>query len=263
VTAKQPGSRGNHDGFAQRGMAVHARCGALLCALGRAPARADVRDARPRSQHTLSRLARFVGRETLTAFIARDGRRGAVAHPPPSPRDACSAVHVWVVVVCCARQAHVQLRCDTQARQRTHSRTTRPDMLRLRDALQYASRGAKEFVTELVPALKSEFPHVDLVVEAKRGKIPFIEGFYKNGRSKPIGVCLYIYSVCVYVYMYAYKAHTHTKTGNVLGMCVCVPVRVRVRVRVRVCAHPGRGWDPCLNTRTHARTRTHTRTNEI
>jgi len=54
--------------------------------------------------------------------------------------------------------------------------------------LQYNSRGAKAFVDELVPALKSEFPHVDLVVEARRGHTPFIEGFYKNGRSKPIGL---------------------------------------------------------------------------
>ena len=73
---------------------------------------------------------------------------------------------------------------------RTHCRThrTRGLTARLPAALQYASRGAKEFANELVPALKSEFPHVDLVVETKRGHAPFIEGFYKNGRSKPIGV---------------------------------------------------------------------------
>jgi len=121
---------------------------------------------------------------------------------------------------------------------RTASKKARgADLLRLRNALQYASRGAKEFVTELVPALKSEFPHVDLVVEAKRGHTPFIEGFYRNGRSKPIGVCIYIYSVCVYVYMYVCKTHTHTHENRkrVPGMRVCVRVlRVRVRMRVRV-----------------------------
>ena len=170
-----------------------------------------------------------------------------------------------VQCLCVAAQLHVYLlrtvHDDDEAR--TASKKARgADLLRLRNALQYASRGAKEFVTELVPALKSEFPHVDLVVEAKRGHTPFIEGFYRNGRSKPIGVCLYIYSVCVYVYMYAYKAHTHTKTGNACLVCVCACVCCGF-VCVRVCAHPGRGWDPCLNTRTHAHTRTHTRTNEI
>jgi len=54
--------------------------------------------------------------------------------------------------------------------------------------LQYASRGAKEFVNDIVPALKSEFPNVELVVETRSGKFPFLEGFYKNGRRKPIGV---------------------------------------------------------------------------
>jgi hypothetical protein len=54
--------------------------------------------------------------------------------------------------------------------------------------LQYASRGAKEFVNELAPVLKSEFPHVDLVVEPRNGRAPFLEGFYKNGRRKPIGI---------------------------------------------------------------------------
>lgn len=72
---------------------------------------------------------------------------------------------------------------------RTASKKARgADLLRLRNALQYASRGAKEFVTELVPALKSEFPHVDLVVEPRNGRAPFLEGFYKNGRRKPIGI---------------------------------------------------------------------------
>ena len=120
-----------------------------------------------------------------------------------------------VQCLCVAAQLHVYLlrtvHDDDEAR--TASKKARgADLLRLRNALQYASRGAKEFVTELVPALKSEFPHVDLVVEAKRGHTPFIEGFYRNGRSKPIGVCLYIYSVCVYVYMYVCKTHTHTHT---------------------------------------------------
>jgi hypothetical protein len=54
--------------------------------------------------------------------------------------------------------------------------------------LQYASRGAKEFVNELAPVLKNEFPHVDLVVEPRNGRAPFLEGFYKNGRRKPIGI---------------------------------------------------------------------------
>lgn len=53
---------------------------------------------------------------------------------------------------------------------------------------QYASRGAKEFVDDIVPALKSEFPNVELVVETRSGKFPFLEGFYKNGRRKPIGI---------------------------------------------------------------------------
>ena len=53
---------------------------------------------------------------------------------------------------------------------------------------QYGSRGAKEFVDEVVPALKMEFPQLDLVVEKRSGKPPFLEGFYKNGRRKPIGV---------------------------------------------------------------------------
>jgi len=52
----------------------------------------------------------------------------------------------------------------------------------------YGSRGAKEFVDEVVPALKMEFPQLDLVVEKRSGKPPFLEGFYKNGRRKPIGV---------------------------------------------------------------------------
>jgi hypothetical protein len=47
-------------------------------------------------------------------------------------------------------------------------------------------------VSEMVPALKSEFPTVDLIVEKRSGHTPFIEGFYKNGRNKPIGL-----KVCV------------------------------------------------------------------
>lgn len=54
--------------------------------------------------------------------------------------------------------------------------------------LQYGSRGAKQFVDEMVPALKSEFPHVDVVVEKRSGHSPFLEGFYRNGRRKPVGV---------------------------------------------------------------------------
>ena len=54
--------------------------------------------------------------------------------------------------------------------------------------LQYGSRGAKEFVNEMVPALKSEFPHLDLEVQHRRGHAPFMEGFYRNGRTKPIGL---------------------------------------------------------------------------
>ena len=59
--------------------------------------------------------------------------------------------------------------------------------------LQFGSRGAKQFVDEMVPALKSEFPHVDLVVEKRSGHPPVLEGFYRNGRRKPIGVKVRIY----------------------------------------------------------------------
>ena len=169
-------------------MAVHARCGALLCALGRPPARADLRrDARPRSQHPRELPGRRAGQDKAA------GGRSRTRPQAHASRDACSAVPV-----CRSSAARLLAAHSARRRRGTHARTNaRIDILRLRDALQYASRGAKEFVTELVPALKSEFPHVDLVVEAKRGHTPFIEGFYRNGRSKPIGVCLYIYSVCV------------------------------------------------------------------
>jgi hypothetical protein len=40
----------------------------------------------------------------------------------------------------------------------------------------------------MVPALKSEYPHLNLVVEARSGHAPVLEGFYKNGRRKPIGI---------------------------------------------------------------------------
>ena len=68
---------------------------------------------------------------------------------------------------------------------------------------QYGSRGAKEFVDEVVPALKMEFPQLDLVVEKRSGKPPFLEGFYKNGRRKPIGVSSCIFLFLPYIHVHA------------------------------------------------------------
>ena len=101
----------------------------------------------------------------------------------------------------CARRTSCSLPCSTRSSwgllvrsSRIHGLSfSRTPLTLLNPSVQFGSRGAKQFVDEMVPALKSEFPHVDLVVEKRSGHPPFLEGFYKNGRRKPIGVKVRIF----------------------------------------------------------------------
>ncbi|EKX50465.1 hypothetical protein GUITHDRAFT_103700 [Guillardia theta CCMP2712] len=52
----------------------------------------------------------------------------------------------------------------------------------------YHSRGAREFVEKFVPTLKEKYSQIEFVVTQKKGRPACMEGFYRNGRNKPVGL---------------------------------------------------------------------------
>mmetsp|Transcript_40713 Transcript_40713/g.79705 ORF Transcript_40713/g.79705 Transcript_40713/m.79705 type:complete len:141 (+) Transcript_40713:24-446(+) len=51
-----------------------------------------------------------------------------------------------------------------------------------------SSRGVRSFIEEKLPALQERYPHLQVETTLRSGKHPHLEGFYKNGVNKPIGV---------------------------------------------------------------------------
>lgn len=51
-----------------------------------------------------------------------------------------------------------------------------------------SSRGAREFIRDLLPSFKSKNPQLEVTAECDRGQHPCLKGFYVNHRDRVVGV---------------------------------------------------------------------------